>query len=228
MKYLILTFFVFVSHVRVQTPIYGEVSYLVSLNKNDFKEVKSGDSQTSNKVNDLITNSHDVHFILTFNQYESNFQKDNVLKSDVETGINLTEIMAGNNNIYYHNSKNNTSIMAMNIGGEDFLISKPKNEWQLINETKKIGDFICYKALLKNNTNNVIAWYTPSIPVNHGPNSFNGLPGLILELRNNKLIFVADKINLKPEEHTNIPRPNNGIELTYQEFKKKFGSVLDQ
>ena len=42
----------------------------------------------------------------------------------------------------------------------------------------------------------VVAWYSPQIPVSAGPDRYWGLPGLILELQEKNVIFGAKKINL--------------------------------
>jgi GLPGLI family protein len=227
-KYLILVLILFSIHLNAQKTIYGEVTYLVSLKKENAQKTKSKDSLISRKVKELFKNAHDVNFILEFNSNESIYKKSKTLKNDLEASINLTEIMAGNNNLYYHNLSENSNVMVMNIGGKDFIISKPKVEWQLLNESKTIGNYLCYKAIMKDN-NKVIAWYTPSITVGHGPNSFNGLPGLIIELSNKTLVFSVTKINIsKTSKIKKIIKPVEGQKLTYEEFKKKFGGVFEE
>jgi GLPGLI family protein len=228
MRYLFFVLSFCATNLFAQNSIQGEMTYLVSMDKNDFKKVENQDPNVSKRVNDLIKNSHDVYFILSFNKNESLYKKSEVLKNDAQGSLNLTEIMAGNNNTYYHNSQDNSNVMVMNVGGKDYIVSKPKVEWKLLKESKMIGEFLCYKAIVMNNTNDIVAWYAPSIAVNHGPNSFNGLPGLILELKNNKLSYLAENINLKPKKVEDISRPINGEKLTYEEFKKKFGDVFKE
>ena len=71
--------------------------------------------------------------------------------------------------------------------------------WELSNETKKINNYTCYKATSKYKIINpkgeffhqVIAWFCPEIPLQHGPRGFGGLPGLILELQYREIIFGA-------------------------------------
>ena len=47
-------------------------------------------------------------------------------------------------------------------------------------------------------TQTVTAWYTPQIPVSNGPEEFQGLPGLILELSYDSQTILCSKISLKP------------------------------
>ncbi|WP_332911473.1 GLPGLI family protein [Algoriphagus boritolerans] len=44
----------------------------------------------------------------------------------------------------------------------------------------------------------VTAWFTPEIPVSHGPESYFGLPGLILEVQNQGRTLICEKIELNP------------------------------
>ena len=69
---------------------------------------------------------------------------------------------------------------------------------------KNIDGKKCYKAITKDYNYlvsgkkeiNITAWYCPEINVSEGPNRFNGLPGLILELSTLNFSYVAKKINL--------------------------------
>ncbi|EIM72987.1 hypothetical protein A3SI_18829 [Nitritalea halalkaliphila LW7] len=61
--------------------------------------------------------------------------------------------------------------------------------WQLTNETKEILGYTCQKAVLPkehgfadHQMGDVIAWFTPGIEAQLGPNKYTGLPGLILQI----------------------------------------------
>jgi len=58
----------------------------------------------------------------------------------------------------------------------------PTQKWNLIDSTKKIGNFTCLKANTIFRGREYDAWYTIEIPNSNGPWKFNGLPGLILEV----------------------------------------------
>ena len=58
---------------------------------------------------------------------------------------------------------------------------KPKINWLLENETKKIGKFTAHKATGKFRGRMYTAWYVLEIPLPYGPWKLQGLPGLILE-----------------------------------------------
>ena len=46
----------------------------------------------------------------------------------------------------------------------------------------------------------VVAWYTLDIPVNNGPGDYWGLPGLILELKDDNTQILCTKIVMNPKE----------------------------
>lgn len=65
----------------------------------------------------------------------------------------------------------------------------PNMKWKLINEKKKINDFLCKKAQTTFRGRTYVAWYTEDIPISSGPWKFNGLPGLILSIDDNEEIY---------------------------------------
>lgn len=123
-------------------------------------------------------------------------------------------------------------------------------EWKLGGETKQIGQYLCMKATAMkktsefdfssfrgrgrgDNNNNeesnepeipeeveVVAWYTPQIPVNQGPGEYWGLPGLILEVSSGRTTILCSKIVLNPEEKEEIKMPSKGKEVTQTEYNQ--------
>lgn len=128
--------------------------------------------------------------------------------------------------------------------------SLQKIDWILSDETKIIGDYTCQKAtyiipvskmqqksydtylekikkgekplfeIKKPEPTTVIAWYTPEIPVSFGPAGIWGLPGLILQLEESRLIYLCTKVSLKNNEKIKIKIPNTGKIVTKKEFEK--------
>ena len=64
----------------------------------------------------------------------------------------------------------------------------------------------------------ITAWYTPEIPVNQGPESYWGLPGLILEANDGKTTILCSKIVLNPKERVAIKAPTNGKIISQKEY----------
>jgi GLPGLI family protein len=66
----------------------------------------------------------------------------------------------------------------------------------------------------------VEAWYTPQIPVSHGPGEFWGLPGLILEVSTGNTTMLCSKIVLNPQTKLNIAAPDKGKEITKADYRE--------
>ncbi len=67
---------------------------------------------------------------------------------------------------------------------------------------------------------NVVAWFTPEIPVSSGPSWYQGLPGLILEVNDDKTTILCTKIVMNPKEKGKIKRPKKGKVISNQDFVK--------
>ena len=65
----------------------------------------------------------------------------------------------------------------------------------------------------------ITAWYTPQIPVSHGPAEYGGLPGLILELTTESTVMLCTKVVMNPEKRIEISAPTKGEFVTKNEFE---------
>ena len=65
----------------------------------------------------------------------------------------------------------------------------------------------------------VEAWYTPQIPVRHGPSEYWGLPGLILEVSAGDTTMLCSKLVLNPDETIEIEAPKKGTIVTKSEYQ---------
>lgn len=121
-------------------------------------------------------------------------------------------------------------------------------QWQMGTETKQIGNYNCFKAMALIPTDDlnwyafswdqlrtaekkatsdevaidmtqVEAWYTPQIPVSHGPLEYWGLPGLILEVSAGNTTLLCSKIIMNPEETLEIEAPRRGTKVTKREYQ---------
>lgn len=66
----------------------------------------------------------------------------------------------------------------------------------------------------------VEAWYTPQIPVSHGPSEYWGLPGLILEVSAGDTTMLCSKLVINPEETLKIEAPDKGKEITKADYQE--------
>lgn len=74
----------------------------------------------------------------------------------------------------------------------------------------------------------VTAWYTPMIPVGHGPSEYGGLPGLILELNVYRTTILCSKIVMNPDEAEEIKAPSKGKEVSREEYNVIVKEKMDE
>jgi GLPGLI family protein len=226
-KILSIIVLIFLSNVAIgQNTFNGTVTYEAKLKKINIDEELKGknisDEIKQHLLNE-INNTKSINYILKFTKTESKFIKEDVL--EVKQSSKVLEILAGRGE-FYSNPNSKIILEEKETLGSDFLISYPLIEWKLTNESKKIGDYLCYKAIsaikVENSTGiqskGIIAWYTTKIPVHFGPNRFCGLPGLILELQSGKLVYKALKIELNSKKEIKIKKPTKGKKITTKEL----------
>ncbi len=70
----------------------------------------------------------------------------------------------------------------------------PTQMWRMEEGSKEIIGYRCRRATVSFRGRHYTAWYAPDLPLPYGPWSFHGLPGLILEIRDdtNRVAFEAN------------------------------------
>ncbi len=63
------------------------------------------------------------------------------------------------------------------------------------------------------------AWYSPQIPVSHGPAEYWGLPGLILEVSAGNTTMLCSKIVINSGEQIKIEAPDKGKEINKTDYQ---------
>jgi len=230
-NYLILLLFFQINILFSQKNFSGKVEYTVKPSES-FNPMKiSKDQKKRAKLIPFFMES--AHFILNFTQKESLYKKKSLgIKIDNKKGkshSSFSGIFGGGDGIYYSESNDKTTILQKNSFGDLFLVSHHFPKWELSQETKKIGKYKCFKAIRinksyeKNNSNSkkTIVWYTPEIPVPFGPTLYNGLPGLVMEVKIGKIIFSVTKITLNSKKKIFITLPKKGIKISEEKYYRK-------
>jgi GLPGLI family protein len=183
------------------------------------------------------------NYILSFNQTESTWKKEESLGGGPATasagGAVFMVATSGEGSTLYKNVTGNY-LQEQEMMGKEYLIKDKAEpfEWELSEETKKIGNYTAQKASFTKivdsrqfstgmtemenvkDTLQVTVWFTPEIPVSHGPEYYFGLPGLILEVQNQGRTLICEKIELNPSaDPVVIERPSKGKEMTQAEFR---------
>ncbi|WP_419869908.1 GLPGLI family protein [Chryseobacterium sp. CT-SW4] len=123
-------------------------------------------------------------------QDERKYKIDSVLASQKYSQL-LSMPMFRVNHVIFKNFKNSGITYSERV---DKIIlgyrePQPDMQWKLIGEKKTILGYECYKAETDFRGRSYTAWYTPAISIPDGPYKFSGLPGLILEVYDDKYHF---------------------------------------
>jgi len=73
----------------------------------------------------------------------------------------------------------------------------PAFDWIILADTMKILDQVCQKATCQFKGRSYEAWFSQEIAVSEGPWKFNGLPGLILKIKDSRNDYVFEAIEIK-------------------------------
>jgi GLPGLI family protein len=170
------------------------------------------------RVVNAMRNAKPEEFMLHFKNDESYYYN----KPDLEQEGSNMGSRAGLTP-YYTNSATDTIIeMTRSLGK---IALKPLS-WEITGKTKKIGNYTCRQAKTTEKHysrqgnyyyKEVVAWFTPEIPISFGPKYYKGLPGLILQIEDKEYTLTAIKINLNPSEDVEIKRLKKNDKVITQE-----------
>lgn len=103
--------------------------------------------------------------------------------------------------------------------------------WKITPEIRKIANFDCRKVVGRiMDSIVVIAFYTDEILTNGGPESFNGLPGMIMGLAIPRLhtTWYATKLTLVDVTDKDLVAPKKGKKMTGDSYRSELKNILKQ
>lgn len=126
-------------------------------------------------------------------------------------------------NLIYTDLANHTSTAQKDIYGDQFLVkdSTRKIKWKLTDETREIAGYTCRRANgLILDTIYAVAFYTDKIWVSGGPESFSGLPGMILgvALPHENVTWFATKVTEETVPASTIVPPKKGKQINNKQL----------
>lgn len=204
------------------------------------------------QIEEMMKNQMEKTFVLTFDKTASIYKEEVKLEQGAAAsgpGMRFAMMGGGASGKYYKNTQTKTSAKENEFSGKNFLIKDALKtyEWKMEQETKMIGENLCFKATTiiempanansftfgRQNNNKeeakkeevekielvpVTAWYSMDIPVSHGPGDYWGLPGLILEINAGNTQIMCTKIVMNPKEKADITEPDKGKVVTQKEY----------
>lgn len=208
----------------------------------DLDKAKEGKAKTL--LQTVSSVAKDLEYELVFNSFESYFSEIEKLDSEESNTLsnNVARLIGLGDGQIYMNIKDKKILTQKNLSSDLFLIESKiePQKWKKTNEIKQIGKYTCFKAtttVLEETVSagtiekEVIAWFTPEIPIGFGPAGFGGLPGLIMEIEKDKAVLYANKVYLVTAKDKKINIPKRGIKVSeeeYREIQKKGSSYYRQ
>ncbi|WP_207512731.1 GLPGLI family protein [Longitalea luteola] len=127
----------------------------------------------------------------------------------------------------------NSSVTQRTIFSDMYLVSDSLRQvnWKITTEIRKIAGFDCRKAVGRvMDSVVVIAFYTDEITTSGGPESFNGLPGMILGLAIPRLhtTWYATKLQMIEVADKDLLAPKKGKKMTGESYRSEIKKVLKQ
>ena len=214
---LLSTDIVFGQHARFTTE--GSIEFEKSVNMHA-------------QIKKMINKNNETFYLPAFDQYKKSQPQFKTMKSTLSFSKDKTlyapvagepaprsffsDLPAANqHSIIYTDLSTSKSTAQKNVYEELFLVtdSTRKINWKLTSETRDIAGYNCRRAnALIMDSIYVVAFYTDEIPVSGGPESFTGLPGMILgvALPHENITWFAKMVNDKVLPAGTIIAPKKG------------------
>lgn len=182
-------------------------------------------SQMHRFIYDVVYKKDSTSNVQTKENYHLDIDKDDV--TYYTRDFYVADSLINNNLKFPSESKLNTSTIISHKKGNDNydefeilegstilkLQSKDSQNWNLTKENKKVKNLTLQKATATFGGRNWTAWFTKDIPFQEGPYKFHGLPGLIVELYDDKENYRFELV--KSEKIDKISK-NQFIEMSRQ------------
>jgi GLPGLI family protein len=177
------------------------------------------------------------YFNLLFDNNKTLYQpgKDNPENNKIWFGEDVA-----NENVVYSDLEKQQSASQKKVFEKIFLVqdSIRKIKWKITSETRTIAGFECRRAnAIIMDSIYVVAFYTDEIVTPGGPESFSGLPGMILgvAIPHQHVTWFATKLFTDPIKETDLKSPAKGkvtnnalLKQTLHESLKDWGKYADK
>lgn len=231
------------------------LGYMSPVSAQNVRFATSGIIDFEKKINmyaiikKTINKDNEGYMLPAFDQYKKNqpqfkilkstlaFSNDQTLFSPLEDTQKETNGFWGSdpnvlqNNITFSNLSSHTFITQKKVYEETFLVkdSLRKINWKLTSETREIAGYECRRAnAIIMDSIYVVAFYTDKIPVSAGPESFNGLPGMILgvALPHENTSWFATSVKNRPVTAAELKAPVKGKSMNTKGLHDTLNSVM--
>lgn len=257
LKFLALSFIALLSFKTSEVQQFQGKAYYFSKSKMQLGSWGARLSEAQKKdVAARLKNRLEKTYVLSFDKEASVFKEED--KLDAISGATDSWGANFSRGYQYKNVKDSALVQSQEFYGKKFLVKDQLHtiEWKMGKETKKIGQYMCFKATATVSQDDlawynfswsdlrrkdedgdgtpdvpmieVEAWYTPQVPVSHGPAEYWGLPGLILEVSAGDTTMLCSKIVINPGEEIKIEAPKSGKEITKRKYQETIKGKMQE
>lgn len=231
--FFLLAVLAFIRPAHAQNTIFlthGKIEYERRINV--FAQIGNDDDQWSEFRKKLSNHFKTSYFDLLFTRDKSLYRPGR--ESDDREMFNFWQAPA-QDNVIYSDLDNAKGISQKNVFETLFLVqdSLRQIKWKITDETRVIAGFNCRRAnAIIMDSIYVVAFYTDEILTNSGPESFTGLPGMILgvSLPHQHVSWFATRVEAIPVTEAQVEPPikgkkvdNAGLQQTVQPRLKDWG-----
>jgi len=215
--------------LSAQDPLAGTITYQQVLHYSfeNIEKAHGDNARTQDWITSLPKEGITVQ-VLNFNSKLALFEEDDSEKEATPVGLQRA-LMAESSlkpaspvvQKVYHDFDKNQRLEQLEYMTRIFLVQSEIEAvaWKLGSEKKKVLEYTCMNATVTLDDQEIVAWFSPEIPVSLGPSFFGGLPGLILAVeRNGETAYVATSVKLSPPAEESMVKPDKGSKVTQEEF----------
>ena len=154
MKKIIIASIFMISGLLNAQNFQGMAVYESKTSTADFMKGMGGNREITpemqKQIEERMKKMFERTFILNFDKTASIYKEEEKLDAPggQQQGGRMMMSMMGGGGTHYKNAKNKQYVVDKEFFGKEFLIkdSLPKYEWKLEGESKKIGNYTCFKA----------------------------------------------------------------------------------
>ena len=221
-------FIIFLALSLLVLPLFAQTEGKIS-----YKETIKLDIQfegMDESMKSMIPESQSVDKELLFTKSESLYQNKKGeelegldLKSD-DGSVHIKIVTDDTEEILYKSFAQKEKVHQRGMMGKSFLVKDElkKHKWKITDEKIKYLDYECQKAVIENEDDFIVAWFTSQIPLQIGPGSLHGLPGAVLMANYNdgEVEIKAQDVSFYNLEEDELQIPKNGKKVNEEEFAK--------
>ncbi|MBZ5856196.1 GLPGLI family protein [Flavihumibacter profundi] len=227
---ILIAGFCLVRQTQAQTIFINNGTIEYERKINVHRQFESENNDDSEWFKDFLTKQpkfHTSYFQLSFNKDKAIYQPGKEADAKMEPWMigpaKENSVLTDFNGLLFTSRKT--------VFEQTFIVADSTNrlQWKLSSETRTIAGFECRKAVtVICDSVYVVAFYTEEIPVSGGPESFGGLPGMILGLAVPRLYstWYATKVELNQPPASVFAINGKGKKITSHELAPMLTSTF--